>query len=277
MSKPHGVAVDPAGNLYVSDSEAARIRRVTSDGIITTVAGNRVSGYSGDGGPATNAMLNVPNGVAVDAAGNLYIADRGNYRVRKVSFFNQPPIAICRNATVAAGPACNASASIDNGSWDSDGDFVTLTQVPAGPYSLASTNVTLTAADNRGGSSQCQGTVTVNDATPPAITGASVDKPVLWPPNHKMVDVVVSYGSADNCCLPVCTLTVTSNEPANGTGDGDTAPDWEVFDAHRVRLRAERAGNGNGRVYTILIACTDASGNRSTKTVTVSVPHSRGN
>jgi hypothetical protein len=69
-------------------------------------------------------------------------------------------------------------------------------------------------------------------------------------------------------------LTVSSNEPVNGTGDGNTSPDWEVIDAHHVRLRAERAGNGDGRTYTISITCTnDTNGLSSTKTVTVLVPH----
>jgi len=67
-----------------------------------------------------------------------------------------------------------------------------------------------------------------------------------------------------------------SNEPVNGTGDGDLSPDWEVVDAHHVRLRAERAGTGSGRIYTINAACSDASGNVAQKGATVSVPRSQG-
>jgi len=106
------------------------------------------------------------------------------------------------------------------------------------------------------------------------INNVSVDKPVLWPPNHKMVNVTVSY-QEQSACPVTCTLSVTSNEPVNGTGDGDTGPDWEVIDAHHVRLRAERSGGGSGRIYTITITCTDSQGNTSTATTTVSVPHSR--
>ena len=113
---------------------------------------------------------------------------------------------------------------------------------------------------------------------PPVITGAAADPSVLWPPNHKLVNVTVNYNVTDNCPLPPgsCTLSVTSNEPINGTGDGNTSPDWIVLDDHHVLLRAERAGNGNGRIYTITITCIDSGGNSSSESVTVTVPHDRG-
>jgi uncharacterized protein (TIGR03437 family) len=81
---PDGVAVDSAGDLYIADSGNNRIRKV-SNGVITTVAGNGTKGFSGDNGPATSAQLYAPFGIALDSAGNLYIADSGNNRVRKVS------------------------------------------------------------------------------------------------------------------------------------------------------------------------------------------------
>lgn len=85
MNRPQGVAVDKHGNLYIAEREGHRVRRIDRNGIITTVAGTGTTGYSGDGGPATQAKLNAPEGVAVDAAGNLYIADTLNNRIRKVS------------------------------------------------------------------------------------------------------------------------------------------------------------------------------------------------
>ncbi|MBU6402748.1 MAG: hypothetical protein KGS61_20705, partial [Verrucomicrobia bacterium] len=84
MTGPSGVAVDAAGNVFIADSWNHRIREVDTNGIITTVAGNGAGGYSGDGGAATNASLKYPGGLAVDRAGNLFIADAGNNRVRKV-------------------------------------------------------------------------------------------------------------------------------------------------------------------------------------------------
>jgi YD repeat-containing protein len=84
LSAPHGVAIGPGGNLYIADSFNHRIRKVDTNGIITTVAGTGVSGYRGDGGPATDARLSSPQDIAVDRWGSLYIADGNNYRIRKV-------------------------------------------------------------------------------------------------------------------------------------------------------------------------------------------------
>jgi sugar lactone lactonase YvrE len=82
---PRGVAVDPGGNLFIADWGNHRVRRVDAEtGVITTVAGTVRKGFSGDGGPATSAELRFPFGVAVDGAGNLFIADSGNHRIRRV-------------------------------------------------------------------------------------------------------------------------------------------------------------------------------------------------
>jgi sugar lactone lactonase YvrE len=82
MNIPAGLAFDRQGNLYIADRANHRVRKVDTKGIITTVAGNGTAGFSGDGGPATQASLNLPSGLAVDSKGNLYISDRSNNRVR---------------------------------------------------------------------------------------------------------------------------------------------------------------------------------------------------
>ncbi|MEU2793658.1 NHL repeat-containing protein [Streptomyces sp. NPDC007100] len=84
LNWPHGVALDKNGNLYIAERGNHRVRRVTPQGIITTVAGNGQAGYVSDGGPATATKLYSPSAVAVDDAGNLYIADLDNHRIRKV-------------------------------------------------------------------------------------------------------------------------------------------------------------------------------------------------
>ncbi len=85
LASPAGVAVDASGNLFIADTQNNRIRMVAADGTITTVAGNGTGGFSGDNGPAASAQLYLPNAVAVDASGNLFIADELNDRIRKVA------------------------------------------------------------------------------------------------------------------------------------------------------------------------------------------------
>ncbi len=84
LNNPAGLAFDKDGNLYIADRNNHRIRRISPHGIITTVAGNGIADFDGDDGPATEASLNLPSGVACDAEGNLYISDRSNHRIRKV-------------------------------------------------------------------------------------------------------------------------------------------------------------------------------------------------
>ena len=87
------MTVDTSGNLYIADTHNHRIRKVTSGGTISTVAGNGTDGFGGDGGVATSANLNMPFGIAVDASGNLYIADTFNHRIRKVTGANISTVA----------------------------------------------------------------------------------------------------------------------------------------------------------------------------------------
>ncbi len=85
LNNPWGIAVDNSGNVYFTEPSKHRVRKIDADGAIYTIAGNGAKGYSGDRSPATNAQLNTPYGVAVDKVGNVYIADYGNNRIRKVS------------------------------------------------------------------------------------------------------------------------------------------------------------------------------------------------
>jgi sugar lactone lactonase YvrE len=85
LNQPFGLALDSSGNLYIADQINNRVRKLTPDGNLSTIAGNGKASYSGDGGPATDAALNHPCGIAIDSAGNLYIADTANNSIRKVT------------------------------------------------------------------------------------------------------------------------------------------------------------------------------------------------
>jgi trimeric autotransporter adhesin len=114
LSNPYDVAVDASGNIYIADTSNCRIRMVTkSTGIITTVAGDGSIWYRGDGGPATSAGLGYPRGVAVDASGNIYIADTSNYCIRLVTRSTGIITTVAGDGTAGykgdGGPATSAS------------------------------------------------------------------------------------------------------------------------------------------------------------------------
>ena len=85
LNTPEAVAVDSSGNFYIADTLNNVVRKVTATGTISTIAGNGTAGFAGDGGPATSAQLNGPQGIAVDSSGNIYVSDTQNARVRKIS------------------------------------------------------------------------------------------------------------------------------------------------------------------------------------------------
>jgi hypothetical protein len=152
-----------------------------------------------------------------------------------------------------------------------DGDCKDITCAPPSGtfFPVGTTIVSCTTSNDSSGAF----TVTIQDTQGPAITNISVNTPVLALLDRKMKDVTINYDVSDNCTGKITSsLDVSSNEPIKGTDTGDTSPDWEIIDSHHVRLRAERASNGNGRIYTITVTCTDANGNMSIKTVTVSAP-----
>ena len=144
------------------------------------------------------------------------------------------------------------------------------------PFRAGTTIITWVAIDEAGNAGFATQEVKVTDTQAPTISNASVNQSVLWPANHTLRDVTVSYTASDNCCLTSTSLTVSSNEPLNGLGDGDTEPDWVIVDDHHVKLRAERSGKGRGRIYTITITAVDCNGHTATKVLEVEVPNNQG-
>ncbi|HEX9670782.1 MAG TPA: proprotein convertase P-domain-containing protein [Thermoanaerobaculia bacterium] len=137
---------------------------------------------------------------------------------------------------------------------------------------------TRTSGPSAGATTTCSFPITVNDVEGPSITAPVVNPSSLWPPNHQMINCSVGYSTADNCTpggAIVCGLSVASNEPINGLGDGDQTPDWLVVNPTLVRLRAERSGTGGGRIYTVTVTCTDQAGVSTSRNATANVPLSQ--
>jgi hypothetical protein len=160
----------------------------------------------------------------------------------------------------------------------SDAD-VEITSDELAIYTLGTRTVTFRATDKSGNAATCTTTVTVIDTTPPDIS-ITVSPDTLWPPNHKMADIVATVTVSDivDAAPSVVLTSVTSNEPDNdkGNGDGNTVNDIQGAEIgtedYEFQLRAERAGKGDGRIYTIVYTVTDTSGNSASASATVVVP-----
>jgi hypothetical protein len=160
-----------------------------------------------------------------------------------------------------------------------------VTVVLAANLQLGFNLVAVTVTDSAGSQTACDSTIVVRDTIPPVISNRTLNPATLWPPNHKMIPIRISVVAQDACCVAGWKIiSVTSNETVakskgsnNGNGSGNTSPDWIVTGDHGLSLRAERAGTGNGRVYTITVQAQDCAGHLSAPaTLTVTVPHDQG-
>ena len=238
LSGPLGVAVDAAGNLFIADSDNARIREVRTNGIITTMAGNGTRGYSGDGGAATNAEFYFPWGVAVDATGNLYISDNVDFRIRKVGTNGI--------ITTVAG----------NGGYFHSGDGGAATNAtlyyPVGVAVDAAGNLFIADSDN-----SCirkvgtNGIITTVAGAGPAYysgDGGPATNADLNNPYGVAVDVTGNLFIADYYNYRIRKVgtngiitTVAGNGSYGSSGDGGAATNAELFDPSSVAVDA--AGN----------------------------------
>ena len=217
----------------------------------------------------------------------LFYVENQTKKLLELRGFNSPPVA---SATAQDFVECGEAASLDGSeSTDADGDALTFAWTTADGTTVADTAIadvvlpigthtlTLTVTDPDGESDSTEVTITVADTTAPSIDAVSVSPSVLWPPNHKMVPATVTVSASEHCSGgATCTITsVSSSESANASGDGNTSSDWEITGDLTLNVRSERAGGGSGRVYTVTVTCTDGAGNATTKTVTISAPHSQ--
>jgi 6-phosphogluconolactonase len=272
-TNPRSVAVDPSGKfVYVANSGSHNVSGFTIDsttGALTAIIGPPASPFTvpGRGGPQ-------PRSMAVDPSGKfVYVAIQNKNNVSGftiapgtgalTAFTGSPPTTGLFPHSVAVDPS-GKFAYVAN---QSGGAIGTVSG-----YTIDSTTGALTEITGPPASPFTAGTgpesvaVALVPCPAPVITGATASPAVLWPPNHKFVDVTIDYTETSNCSS-TCTLSVTSNEPGPN--------EWIIVDEHHVQLLAERNGRGSGRVYTITITCTNEGGN-TTQDVTVLVPHDQG-
>lgn len=188
-----------------------------------------------------------------------------------------PVIAAQANLTAEASSAAGAIVTFAPTATDRVSATTVTTSAASGSvFPIGTATVTITAKDLVGNTAVKTFTVTVKDSTAPVLGNVTPSTATLWPPNHQMVAISINALATD--AVGVASLkivSVTSSEPDNGLGDGDTANDIQITGPLTVSLRAERSGKGNGRTYTITVEARDAAGNATTKTTTVFVPKSQ--
>ncbi|MBI3250188.1 MAG: PD40 domain-containing protein [Deltaproteobacteria bacterium] len=245
LDHPYAVAVDSTGNLFIADTDNNRVRKV-ANGIITTVAGTGVAGFSGDGGAATSAALDFPTGVTVDSAGNLFIADHNNHRIRKV-LYDIMTTAVGPEKTVAANGriafVSNRDGNEEIYTMNSDGTGVArLTNNPAidrdPVWSPDGTRIAF--ASTRDGS----GDIYIMNADGSNMnrltTGGNKGNPPTWSPDGSRL----AYASTQDGNFEIYAIN------ANGTGavrltnhpQKDDFPTWSP-DGTRIAFHSTRDGS----------------------------------
>ena len=239
LNQPAGVARDNAGNTYIADASDNRVRKVAPNGVITTVAGTGEPGFSGDGGAAASAQLRNPYGVAVDASGNLYIADSGNWRIRKIGGAGTI-------TTVAGNGSCCG--------YTGDGGAATSAQIGL-PYGLAvdsSGNLYLSDIDNnvirKVAPSGTIATVAGNGTHGYSGDGGAATSAQFWGPYGVAVDASGNLFVADRYNQRIRRVSasgIVSTVAGNGnccySGDGGPATSASLGDPSGVTVDA--AGN----------------------------------
>lgn len=238
-------------------------------------------------------LLSVFNGLNPNGTWSLYVVDDAGLDAGSIAqgweltITTQDPV--CCDSPCTLSCPSDIVVSNDPGQCGANVNFtatpngscgvVTYSHQPGSFFPVGTTQVTATATRADNTTQSCTFNITVNDTEGPVISGGTASPSSLWPPNHKMKDVTISYTASDNCTsagnINCIILSVASNEPVNGGGDGDTSPDWQIINNHLVKLRSERSGGGSGRIYTIRIRCTDQFGNHTFKNVFVTVPHNQ--
>ena len=263
------VITAPASQVLEANSAAGAI--ATFSGTASDIVdGNIAVSFSPVSGSTLALGVTTVTVTATDAAGN---SSSSTFTIT-VRDTTPPVIAQIENMVVEATGPGGATVTFPASATDIVDGTVTVHASPASgsTFALGITTVTATASDAAGNSSAKTFTITVRDTTAPMFTSLTPSITNLWPANHKMVAISVTAVTSDTVsAVTTKIISVTSSEPDNGLGDGDTANDIEITGPMTLNLRAERAGGGSGRIYTITVEAKDAAGNRTTRTTTVTV------
>jgi len=300
------VVLQSLGHNLDSDGTSGLVNGANGD-VVGTIATpiNAQLGPLQDNGGSTLTLALLPGSPALgaaactDATGAPLTVDQRGFPRPQVTgcdigaFENQVPTLICPAAQTvqSCGPSDSAVAVLTATVGDPDGDaltvvwsvngvpsqtnYVAATHPPRfkavtfkASYSLGTNIVGVLVSDGKAVPMGCSTSVIVRDTKPPGILSLKACPNQLWPPNGKLVPVTLFVQAVDDCG-PVTSriVSVSSNEPPDRT-----TPDWIITGDLRLLLRAERSPQGHGRVYTITVRCTNASGNSSTGTAFVNVP-----
>ncbi|HXB70989.1 MAG TPA: BACON domain-containing carbohydrate-binding protein [Candidatus Acidoferrales bacterium] len=251
LNNPEGVAVDSAGNLFIADTVNHRIRKV-SNGVITTVAGNGLGGFSGDNGPATSAELAGPYGVAVDSAGNLYIADTSNNRIRILTptnpscSYSVAPASL--QATAAGGNLTVAIQTAANCPWEVSGlpSWITVSSATFGTVSAA---IPLAVAANPGAARTA--TISIANSSVEVTQQNGIPVPSINPGG-----IVNAASSAAGSMAPGSIATVYGSFLLNSLSTAASSPlpnslaglSMQVGDGLKVPLFAASSGQVNFQI-----------------------------
>jgi sugar lactone lactonase YvrE len=280
INSVYGIALDAQGNLYLADYGGNRVRKVSSSGTISTVAGTGVAGFSGDGGQATSAQVSGPIGVAVDPQGNLYIADLNNNRVRKVS----------------SDGIINTVAGTGTTGFSGDGGQATSAQISAGDVTLDAAGnlyiadfsnsrirqvtggiITTIAGTTKGFSGDGGPASSAQLSTPAGLTvdgqGSLYVTDVL---THRLRKIENKLPTASFTLTPAsgtAPLTVSVDGSASADPDGQvTAYAWQFGDGGTASGAKATHNYAAAGTFTIKLTVTDSSGTSAstTKSVTAS-------
>lgn len=244
LNYPEGIAVDPAGNIYVADTQNNRIREI-SNGVITTVAGTGASGYSGDNGPASQAQLFGPHGLAFDSSGGLYIADSGSARIRKVA--NGVITTVANLATIGLSSHSPWGVAVDSKGIIYATDFIS-----SAVYRAVNGNISIAAGEPNALST---GNCPVSSASPPLYAA-------FREPEGLAIDLsgnLYIADTADNCIRELSNnvLTTVAGSTPSATALGDGGPATAAYLSFPSSVAVDAAGNlyiadtGSGRVRKV--------------------------